>query len=198
MAASEDGSGCLVSRGRSQSDPSFLSDSSATSTDAAGENPGTGPGGGDRAGWGRHEAGGTGTVPPQATAPPPSLGGRGRRPDSGTTRARGSCPHHAGLGCLVALCPERSRFAGRAVCSAVCPIRRLLDIAPSIGDALGCSSLARRRVHGSPPHRVGAYPALCPGPPMVPWSPRKGQGSTALLRPRLPGLSLGTRTPARP
>ncbi|XP_060238728.1 LOW QUALITY PROTEIN: phosphatase and actin regulator 3 [Meriones unguiculatus] len=38
MAASEDGSGCLVSRGRSQSDPSFLSDSSATSTDA-GENP---------------------------------------------------------------------------------------------------------------------------------------------------------------
>uniref|UniRef100_A0A8C6H8B2 Phosphatase and actin regulator n=1 Tax=Mus spicilegus TaxID=10103 RepID=A0A8C6H8B2_MUSSI len=38
MAASEDGSSCLVSRGRSQSDPSFLSDSSATSTDA-GENP---------------------------------------------------------------------------------------------------------------------------------------------------------------
>ncbi|ERE69727.1 phosphatase and actin regulator 3 [Cricetulus griseus] len=40
MAASEDGSSCLVSRGRSQSDPSFLSDSSATSTDA-GENPET-------------------------------------------------------------------------------------------------------------------------------------------------------------
>ncbi|KAG8513323.1 hypothetical protein J0S82_018650 [Galemys pyrenaicus] len=35
MAASEDGSGCLVSRGRSQSDPSVLADSS---TDA-GENP---------------------------------------------------------------------------------------------------------------------------------------------------------------
>ncbi|XP_012583603.1 PREDICTED: phosphatase and actin regulator 3 [Condylura cristata] len=40
MAASEDGSSCLVSRGRSQSDPSVLTDSSATSTaDAAGENP---------------------------------------------------------------------------------------------------------------------------------------------------------------
>nr|XP_004669538.1 phosphatase and actin regulator 3 [Jaculus jaculus] len=38
MAASEDGSGCLVSRGRSQSDPSVLSDSSATSADA-GDNP---------------------------------------------------------------------------------------------------------------------------------------------------------------
>uniref|UniRef100_A0A8C6QND2 Phosphatase and actin regulator n=1 Tax=Nannospalax galili TaxID=1026970 RepID=A0A8C6QND2_NANGA len=38
MAASEDGSGCLVARGRSQSDPSVLTDSSATSTDA-GENP---------------------------------------------------------------------------------------------------------------------------------------------------------------
>lgn len=40
MAASEDGSGCLVSRGRSQSDPSVLTDSSATSSADAGENPG--------------------------------------------------------------------------------------------------------------------------------------------------------------
>uniref|UniRef100_A0A8D2CLB4 Phosphatase and actin regulator n=1 Tax=Sciurus vulgaris TaxID=55149 RepID=A0A8D2CLB4_SCIVU len=39
MAASEDGSGCLVSRGRSQSDPSVLTDSSATSSTDAGENP---------------------------------------------------------------------------------------------------------------------------------------------------------------
>nr|BAE89079.1 unnamed protein product [Macaca fascicularis] len=39
MAASEDGSGCLVSRGRSQSDPSVLTDSSATSSADAGENP---------------------------------------------------------------------------------------------------------------------------------------------------------------
>nr|XP_017193313.2 phosphatase and actin regulator 3 isoform X1 [Oryctolagus cuniculus] len=38
MAASEDRSGCLVSRGRSQSDPSVLTESSATSADA-GENP---------------------------------------------------------------------------------------------------------------------------------------------------------------
>ncbi|XP_006839363.1 PREDICTED: phosphatase and actin regulator 3 [Chrysochloris asiatica] len=34
MATSEDGSGCLVSRGRSQSDPSVLTDSSATSAEA--------------------------------------------------------------------------------------------------------------------------------------------------------------------
>ncbi|KAM7126511.1 phosphatase and actin regulator 3 isoform 1-T1 [Molossus nigricans] len=40
MAASEDGSGCLVSRGRSQSDPSVLTDSSAASSADAGENPG--------------------------------------------------------------------------------------------------------------------------------------------------------------
>ncbi|KAG3263590.1 phosphatase and actin regulator 3, transcript variant X3 [Ictidomys tridecemlineatus] len=39
MAASEDGSGCLVSRGRSQSDPTVLTDSSATSSADAGENP---------------------------------------------------------------------------------------------------------------------------------------------------------------
>ncbi|KAF6284677.1 phosphatase and actin regulator 3 [Rhinolophus ferrumequinum] len=39
MAASEDGSGCLVSRGRSQSDPSVLTESSATSSADAGENP---------------------------------------------------------------------------------------------------------------------------------------------------------------
>ncbi|XP_007449537.1 PREDICTED: phosphatase and actin regulator 3, partial [Lipotes vexillifer] len=39
MAASEDGSGCLVSRGRSQSDPSVLTDSSTTSSADAGENP---------------------------------------------------------------------------------------------------------------------------------------------------------------
>uniref|UniRef100_A0A4X1UWG8 Phosphatase and actin regulator n=2 Tax=Sus scrofa TaxID=9823 RepID=A0A4X1UWG8_PIG len=39
MAASEDGSGCLVSRGRSQSDPSVLTDSSATSSADARENP---------------------------------------------------------------------------------------------------------------------------------------------------------------
>ncbi|XP_058988896.1 phosphatase and actin regulator 3 isoform X7 [Mustela lutreola] len=39
MAASEDGSGCLVSRGRSQSDPSVLTDSSAASSADAGENP---------------------------------------------------------------------------------------------------------------------------------------------------------------
>ncbi|KAM5245651.1 phosphatase and actin regulator 3 [Ctenodactylus gundi] len=39
MAASEDASGCLVSRGRSQSDPSVLTDSSATSSADAGENP---------------------------------------------------------------------------------------------------------------------------------------------------------------
>ncbi|KAI4575642.1 hypothetical protein MJG53_011845 [Ovis ammon polii x Ovis aries] len=40
MAASEDESSCLVSRGRSQSDPSVLTDSSATSSADAGENPG--------------------------------------------------------------------------------------------------------------------------------------------------------------
>ncbi|KAI5947672.1 Phosphatase and actin regulator 3 [Manis javanica] len=39
MAASEDGSGCLVSRGRSQSDPSVLTDPSATSSADAGETP---------------------------------------------------------------------------------------------------------------------------------------------------------------
>ncbi|KAM9589752.1 phosphatase and actin regulator 3 [Trichechus inunguis] len=39
MAASEDGSGCLVSRGRSQSDPSVLTDSSATSSGDASDNP---------------------------------------------------------------------------------------------------------------------------------------------------------------
>ncbi|KAM8775565.1 phosphatase and actin regulator 3 isoform 1-T1 [Rhynchonycteris naso] len=39
MAASEDGSGCLVSRGRSQSDPSVLTDSSATSSADAREYP---------------------------------------------------------------------------------------------------------------------------------------------------------------
>ncbi|KAI4538328.1 hypothetical protein MG293_011731 [Ovis ammon polii] len=39
MAASEDESSCLVSRGRSQSDPSVLTDSSATSSADAGENP---------------------------------------------------------------------------------------------------------------------------------------------------------------
>ncbi|XP_062952452.1 phosphatase and actin regulator 3 [Cynocephalus volans] len=39
MAASEDGSGCLVSRGRSQSDPSVLTDSSATTSADAGDNP---------------------------------------------------------------------------------------------------------------------------------------------------------------
>lgn len=78
MAASEDGSSCLVSRGRSQSDPSFLSDSSATSTDA-GENPGTGPGGGGQAGWGRHEAGGMGTTSRRTTAPPAFTGGTAAR-----------------------------------------------------------------------------------------------------------------------
>ncbi|XP_004644234.1 phosphatase and actin regulator 3 [Octodon degus] len=39
MAASEDGSGCLVSRGRSQSDPSVLTETSAASSADAGENP---------------------------------------------------------------------------------------------------------------------------------------------------------------
>lgn len=39
MATSEDGSGCLVSRARSQSDPSVLTDSTATSSADAGENP---------------------------------------------------------------------------------------------------------------------------------------------------------------
>ncbi|XP_011364332.2 phosphatase and actin regulator 3 [Pteropus vampyrus] len=39
MAASEDRSGCLVSRGRSQSDPSVLTESSATSSAEARENP---------------------------------------------------------------------------------------------------------------------------------------------------------------
>lgn len=53
MAASEDGSGCLVSRGRSQSDPSVLTDSSATSSADAGENPGNGVGGGGRGGPGQ-------------------------------------------------------------------------------------------------------------------------------------------------
>ncbi|XP_055964102.1 phosphatase and actin regulator 3 [Sorex fumeus] len=39
MAASEDGSGCLVPRGRSQSDPSVLADSPATSSADAGAHP---------------------------------------------------------------------------------------------------------------------------------------------------------------
>lgn len=39
MATSEDGSGCLVSRARSQSDPSVLADSTATSSADAGEHP---------------------------------------------------------------------------------------------------------------------------------------------------------------
>ncbi|XP_007949707.1 phosphatase and actin regulator 3 [Orycteropus afer afer] len=39
MAASEDGSSCLVSRGRSQSDPNVLTDSSATSSADASDNP---------------------------------------------------------------------------------------------------------------------------------------------------------------
>ena len=48
MAASEDESSCLVSRGRSQSDPSVLTDSSATSSADAGENPGNGRAGAAR------------------------------------------------------------------------------------------------------------------------------------------------------
>lgn len=76
MAASEDGSSCLVSRGRSQSDPSFLSDSSATSTDA-GENPGTGPRGGGRRGGGetRQVAWGPRPHAPQLPFTPAFTGG---------------------------------------------------------------------------------------------------------------------------
>ncbi|MXQ85080.1 hypothetical protein E5288_WYG004141 [Bos mutus] len=63
MAASEDESSCLVSRGRSQSDPSVLTDSSATSSADAGENPGNGRAG--AAGQaGKARAGGAGLTSP--------------------------------------------------------------------------------------------------------------------------------------
>lgn len=65
MAASEDESSCLVSRGRSQSDPSVLTDSSATSSADAGENPGNGRAG--AAGQaGKARAGGAGRTSPGA------------------------------------------------------------------------------------------------------------------------------------
>ena len=75
MAASEDGSGCLVSRGRSQSDPSVLTDSSATSSADAGENPGNGVGGGGRGGPGQ---GALGASPRRCCAPGLPLRSRGR------------------------------------------------------------------------------------------------------------------------
>lgn len=69
-----------MSRGRSQSDPSVLTDSSATSSADAGENPGNGLGGGRRAGSGRPEAGGPGSRTPRGSAPrlqqEPALGPR--------------------------------------------------------------------------------------------------------------------------
>lgn len=74
MATSEDGSGCLVSRARSQSDPSVLTDSTTTSSADAGENPGNG------AGRGRPGSGGgrgqtvRGAHPRRCSASPPAFG----------------------------------------------------------------------------------------------------------------------------
>lgn len=125
MAASEEGSSCLVSRGRSQSDPSFLSDSSATSTDA-GENPGTGPGGGGQAGWGRHEAGGMGTASLRARAPPPSPWGGGNGPIQAPPGPLVPVPNTGGWGASEPFVRRGTALPGRAGCSAVCLVRRLL------------------------------------------------------------------------
>lgn len=144
MAASEDGSGCLVSRGRSQSDPSFLSDSSATSTDA-GENPGTGPGGGGRAGWGRQEAGGMGTASLRARAPPAFTGnGRFRRHRGPwlLSPSRGG----GGWGASEPFVQRGTALPGRAGCSAVCSVRRVLGIAsPAKACCPGVQLTAQRK-----------------------------------------------------
>lgn len=196
MAASEDGSGCLVSRGRSQSDPSFLSDSSATSTDA-GENPGTGPGGGGQAGWGRHEAGGMGTASLRARAPPPSQ----RTADSGATRVRGSCPHHGrgGWGASEPFVQRGTALPGRAGRSAVCPVRRLLGIASPTG---ACCPGVQLTAQGKGPRATSAqgWCLLCPpSRPCVPvfCTPRV-RVALHCCGHRAQGLSLDTSTSARP
>lgn len=102
MAASEDRSGCLVSRGRSQSDPSVLTESSAAASAEAGENPGNEAGRG-RPGGGRRRGAHSQALlraPACVWGAPSGPGARAPPFTSPETR-----PRRRG-----ALCPERNRF----------------------------------------------------------------------------------------
>lgn len=137
MAASEDGSGCLVSRGRSQSDPSVLGDPSATSAaDAAGENPGNG--------FEREagRAGRTGRAGRKARAQgsprPLRLWGSPRGTPTLQTRGSGFlCQARAPSGS--SLCPGRSDFPCAMEALGMGPLARWLGVRLGyLGPLLGC------------------------------------------------------------
>lgn len=92
MAASEDGSGCLVSRGRSQSDPSVLTDSSAASSADAGENPGNGAGRGRPGRWADRGQVALGSSPALLRA---ALRNRGAAPGPGRPASAVRVPRNA-------------------------------------------------------------------------------------------------------
>lgn len=121
--------------------------------------------------------------------------------DSGATRVRDSCPHHGrgGWGASEPFVQRGTALPGRAGCSAVCPVRRLLGITSPTGACCPEEQLAAR---GKGPRATSAqgWCLLCPpSRPCVPvfCTPRV-RVALHCCGHRAQGLSLDTRTSARP
>lgn len=146
-----------------------------------------------------------GPLPYAPELPPPSPWGGGNGPIQAPPGPLVPVPNTGGWGASEPFVRRGTALPGRAGCSAVCLVRRLLlGIAASPPGA--CCPGVQLTAQGKGPRATSAqgwcllYPPSRPScvPVFRTPPPPKGQGSTALLWPPRPVLSLGTRTPARP